>query len=47
MGRVWESVEADIVTINNRHYLCSVSLHMKFPVIKWVEAFSRGNLVKA
>ena len=33
-GRLWESVQADIFTINNKYYLCTLDHHNKFPVIK-------------
>ena len=37
---------ADIFTINNKHYFCTVDYHNKFPVIKQVEGLSTGYLVK-
>ena len=45
-GRVWESVGADIFTINNNHYLCIVDYHHKFWVMEQVGGFSADNLIK-
>ena len=32
-GSPWESIRADIFTINNKDYLCIVDYHCKFLVI--------------
>ena len=45
-GRLWESVRADIFTINNKHYLCTQDDHTKFHVRKQVEGFCADNLIK-
>ena len=46
-GQLWECVEADVFTINNKHYLCILDYHSKFPVVKQVEGFSTDNLINA
>ena len=46
LGRPWESVEADILTINNKHYPCIVDYHSNFPVVKSVEVLSVDNLIQ-
>ena len=43
--RPWESVTADIFTINNKHYLCIIDNHSKLPVVKQVEGFNADNLI--
>ena len=43
---LWESLGADITTINNKHYLCIVVYHSIFPMIKQVEGFCADNLIK-
>ena len=45
-GKPCETVGADISTINNKHYLCIVEYHSKFPVMKQVEGFRPDNLIK-
>ena len=45
-GIPWESVRADIGSINKKHYLCIVDYQSKFPVIKQVEDLSPDNLIK-
>ena len=45
-GRPWESLKADIFTIDNEHYVCIVDYNNKFPVIKQVEGFNTDNLIK-
>ena len=37
---------ADIFTINNMHHFCIVDYHSEFPIMKQVEGFSTGNLIK-
>ena len=44
--RLWESIRADTFPINDKHYLCIVDCHSKFPVVKQVEGNSADNLVK-
>ena len=46
LGRLWEYVGADIITINNKHYLCILDYHSRFLVIKNVEGFSVDNIIK-
>ena len=36
-GRSWESLGADIFSINNMHYLCFVDYLSKFSVVKQVK----------
>ena len=45
-GRSWKSVGADILTIYNKHFLCILDFYSKFIVMKQVEGFSTGNLIK-
>ena len=45
-GGLWEAVGTDIFTIDNKHYLCTVDYHGKFPVIRQVEGFMADNLIK-
>ena len=45
-GRLWEFVRADIFTVNNKHFLCIVDYHIKFPIVKQVEGFTADNLMK-
>ena len=46
LGRLWESVRADIFIINSMHHLWIVDFHSKLPVIKWVGGFGADNLIK-
>ena len=34
LGRPWESVPADIFSINNKHHLCTVDYHSRIPEIE-------------
>ena len=45
-GRLWESVGADIFTIDNKCYLHIVDYHSKFPIIEEVEGFGAENRIK-
>ena len=45
-GKLWESVGADIFTINNKHSLCIVDYHNRFPVIKQVKGLCADHLMK-
>ena len=45
-GRPWDYVRADIFKINNKHYLCILDYHIKFPGIKQVEGFNADSLIK-
>ena len=45
-GRLWESLGAAIIAIYNKHYLCIVDYHRKFPIVKQVEGFSKDDLIK-
>ena len=38
-------VGADTFTLNNKHYLCVVDYHSKFPVITKLEDSSADNLI--
>ena len=31
-GKSWKVIRADIFSLNNKHYLCLVAYHAKFPV---------------
>ena len=44
-ARPWEVIGADIFTFNNKHYLCIVDYHSKFPIIKKTEDLSAGSLI--
>ena len=44
--RPWESVEADIFTINNKYYLCDVDYHSIIPFVKQLEGLSTDKLIK-
>ena len=43
--RLWESVEADVFTIDNKHYLCPVDYHSKFLGIMQEERLSADNVI--
>ena len=43
---IWEFMEDDIFTINNKHYLCIVDYHSKFPCIKQEEGVSVDTQIK-
>ena len=40
-----EIVSANMFTLNNKHYLCIVDCHSKFPVIRKSEGFSADSLI--
>ena len=40
-------VAADMFTLHNRNYLCTVDYHSKFPVIKKMEDISVDSLILA
>ena len=44
--KLWETLGEDIITVNEKHYLCIVDYHNKFPVIKHITAFNADNLIK-
>ena len=46
LGGHQNPVEADILSINNRHYLCIVYYHSTFQVRKKVEGLSTDKLIK-
>ena len=43
--RPWEVICVAIFTLNNKHYLCNVDYHSKFPVIKKAEDLSADSLI--
>ena len=43
--RPWEVIGTDMFTLNNKHYLCIVDCHSKFPVIKKTEDLSADSLI--
>ena len=46
-GRLWESVGAEVFSINNKHYLCIADYHITSLMIKQVEGFTTDNLIKS
>ena len=44
-ARPWEMIGADMFTLNNKHYLCIIDYHSKFPVIKKTEDLSADSLI--
>ena len=44
-GKPLEVVEADIFTLHNKKYLCTVDYHSKFPVINKMEDLSADSLI--
>ena len=45
-GKARETMGADVFSLNNKHYLCIVEVHSKFPVITHIDTFSADNLLK-
>ena len=43
---LWESLRADIFTINKKHYLCIVDYHSKFPTVKQLVGFTTDKLIE-
>ena len=43
--RPWDIVGAGLFTLNNKHYLCIVDYHSKFPIIKKAEDLSADSLI--
>ena len=43
--RPWDVIGADMFTLNNKHYLCIVDYHSKFPIIKKAEDLSADSLI--
>ena len=43
--RPWDVIDVDMLTLNNKHYLCIVAYHSKFPVIKKAEDLSAKSLI--
>ena len=43
--RPWDVIDADMFTVNNKHYLCIVDYHSKFPIIKKAENLSADSLI--
>ena len=39
LANPWEIIGADMFTLNNKHYLCIIDYHSKFPIIKKTEDF--------
>ena len=46
LGKLWETVGADVFTLSNKYILCTVDYHSKFQVIKQIAGFSADNLIK-
>ena len=45
LARPWEVIGADMITLNNKHYLCIIDYHSKFTVIKKTEDLSADSLI--
>ena len=43
--RTWDVIGADMFTLNNKHYLCIVDYHSKFPIITKAEDLSADSLI--
>ena len=43
--RPWDVIDMDMLTLNNKHYLCAVDYHSKCPIIKKAEDLSADNLI--
>ena len=43
--RPWDVIGADIITHNNKYYLCIVDYQNKFPIIKKTEDLSADSLI--
>ena len=43
--RPWDVIDADMFTLINKHYLCIVDYHSKFPVVKMTEDLSADSLI--
>ena len=43
--RPWDIIGTDMFTLNNKHYLCIVDYHSKFPIIKKAEDLSADSLI--
>ena len=41
----WDVIGEDMFTLNNKHYLCMVDYHSKFPIIKKTEDLSADSLI--
>ena len=44
--RPWDIIGTDMFTLNNKHYLCIVDYHSKFPIIKKTEDLSANSLIQ-
>ena len=45
LEKPWEVIGAVMFNLNNKHYLCIVDYHSKFPIIKRTEDFSADILI--
>ena len=45
LAKPWEVIGADMVTLNNKLYLCILDYHSKFPIIKKTEDLSADSLI--
>ena len=43
--RPWDVIGIDMITFNNKHYLCIVDYHSKFPIVKNTEDLSADSLI--
>ena len=46
-GKPWEVTGTDMFSLHNKHYLCIVDYHSKFPVIKRTESLLADRLILA
>ena len=44
-ARPWEVIGTDMFTLNNKHYLCIIDYHSKFPIIKKTAHLSAYSLI--
>ena len=44
-GKLWEIIGADMFTLNNMNYLCTVDYHRLFLVVKKREDLSTDSLI--
>ena len=45
LAKLWEVIGTDMFTLNNKHYLCIVDYHIKFPITKKTEDLSANSLI--
>ena len=45
LAKPWEVIGVDMFILNNKHYLCIIDYHNKFPFIKKTEHLSADSLI--